>query len=95
MRKGAWLSGAGSQAKLERHVESWSCKRGISIKLDHGKIVNGIAATEDEVEDFVEAILSAGNLDGGMGIETQVDQARDLSQIEAPKPLVIWNVEED
>jgi len=60
-----WLSESlprDGQAQFERHVEA---RRGRSfrIQLDTGEIVEGVAATADQIENPVKPTLAARNLE--------------------------------
>lgn len=94
VRGEAELCRCNGQTKLEGHVEAGSCGRS-AIQLDPRQIVNRITATADQIEDFVQAVLPTGNFNGGMGIESQMDQACNVGEIEAAELPVIRNVEKN
>ena len=58
MGSGAELGGSDSQAQFKGHIES-RCRGRSAIQLDPGEIVNRIAATADQIDNFVQPVLAA------------------------------------
>jgi hypothetical protein len=54
------------ESEFKRHVEAWS-SRGLAIKLDARKIVDGVLRLADQGENAVEASLAEGYFESGAG----------------------------
>lgn len=54
-----------------------------------------IAATADQIKNLIQSVQTAWNFNGGARLETEVDQTRDVSQIEVPELVVAGEIEKD
>lgn len=85
---------ANCEAQLERHVEA-RCRRRSEVNLNSRKIVNGIAARLDKIENAIESRCSARNTQRCFGSKAKLNQSRYVGEIEAAELSVVRDVEKD
>jgi len=79
------------KAELEWHIEPWHA-RPPSIQLNARKVVDGIPALFDQLENSVEPALTGGNFEGGARNQSECAQSRNVSQIQVLELPVVRNV---
>lgn len=94
MGRSLQLLNADCQAEFERHIEARR-SRGFGIQLHAGKVVNRVAAVTDEIEDFVESPLAARDVERDTGVQAEMDEPDNISQVKTAKRFIVRNVQKD
>jgi hypothetical protein len=85
---------ANSEAQFERHVEARGWWRS-GVKLNPRKIVNGIAACLDKMENAIKPRCSARNTQRCFGSKAKLDQSSYVGKIKAAESPIVRDVEKD